>query len=275
MAKMHNKKRNVGIIYEQIINFICQKTMENNSDASEMAINIIKKHFDKNTQLYKEYKLFKALVTTHNMSDHLATSIINEAKKACNHMFDSDILEKQKSSLIKDLNYTFGKGVIFEQKVKDYRMYATIQTLLNEWRNELKNFDKVTEYEILLHESLVKNHEVDDHQQIPKIDNLTRKIMKEIFTKKYSSQLNKTQRDLISIFIKDDENQLSEMYQEIKKSSKKLLENYIQNCNNNILIEKYSRVNNQINKSSVNDISKENLQKFLTIAKLKEELLGE
>lgn len=275
MAKMHNKKRNVGIIYEQIINFICQKTMENNSDESEKAINIIKKHFDKNTQLYKEYKLFKALVTTHNMSDHLATSIINEAKKACNHMFNSDILEKQKSSLIKDLNYTFGKGVIFEQKVKDYRIYATIQTLLNEWRNELKNFDKVTEYEILLHESLVKNYEVDDQQQIPKIDNLTRKIMKEIFTKKYNAQLNKTQRDLISIFIKDDENQLSEMYQEIKKSSKKLLENYIQNCNNNILIEKYSRVNNQINKASVNDMSKETLQKFLTIAKLKEELLGE
>lgn len=276
MAKTHNKKRNVGIIYEQIINFICQKTMESDSESSEKAVNIIKKHFSKNSQLYKEYKLFKALVTTHNVSDHLATSIISEAKKACNHMFESDILEKQKSSLIKDLNYTFGKGVIFEQKVKDYRMYATVQTLLNEWRNELNNFDKVTEYEIILHESLVKNQPLlENNQVVPKVDNLTRKVMKEIFNKKYNSQLNETQRNLISVFIKDDEKSLVESYKSIKNSSKILLENYIKNCKNNILTEKYSIINDKINSLSVNDVSKENLQKFLTISKLKEELQGE
>ena len=34
MGKLHNKKRNVGIIYEQIITFICSQTIEgNNKDA--------------------------------------------------------------------------------------------------------------------------------------------------------------------------------------------------------------------------------------------------
>ena len=276
MAKTHNKKRNVGIIYEQIINFICQKTMEDDVKSSEKAVNIIKTHFEKSTQLYKEYKLFKALVTTHNVSDHLASSIISEAKKACNHMFDSALLEKQKSNLIKDLNYTFGKGVIFEQKIKDYRTYATVQTLLNEWRNELNSFDKVTEYEIILHESLVKKiNEEQPVRELPKVDNLTRKIMKEIFNKKYNAQLNETQRNLISNFIKDDEKNLSEQYHAVKNSVVILLENYINNCNNSFLVEKYSRVNKQIREISVNDMSKENLQKFLTISKLKEEILGE
>lgn len=275
MAKMHNKKRNVGIIYEQIINYLCQKTMENDSESSEKAVNVIKKHFSKNSQLYKEYKLFKALVTTHDVSDHLASSIISEAKKACNHMFNSDALEKEKSSLIKDLNYTFGKGVIFEQKVKDYRVYATVQTLLNEWRNELSNFDKVTEYEIVLHESLVRKPIEESNNDIPKVDNLTRKVMKEIFNKKYNSQLNETQKNLISVFIKDDENALIEQYKAVKNSSKILLENYIKNCSNSILNEKYANISNKINNLSVNDTSKENLQKFLTISKLKEELQGE
>ena len=276
MAKMHNKKRNVGIIYEQIINYLCAKSMENDSESSEKAVNIIKKHFSKGSQLYKEYKLFKALVTTHNVSGHLASSIISEAKKACNHMFNSESLEKEKSNLIKDLNYTFGKGVIFEQKVKDYRMYATVQTLLNEWRDELNNFDKVTEYEIILHESLVKK-KIDEkiNHEIPKVNNLTRKIMKEIFDKKYNSQLNETQKNLIAVYIKDDENSLIESYKAIKSSSKILLENYMTNCNNSILKEKYYDIDNKINSLSTHDTSKENLQKFLTISKLKEELQGE
>lgn len=276
MAKTHNKKRNVGIIYEQIINFICQKTMENDAASAEKAINIIKNHFSKNTQLYKEYKLFKALVTTHNISDHLASSIILEAKKACNHMFDSEILEKQKSNLIKELNYTFGKGVIFDTKVNDYRIYATIQTLLNEWRNELSSFDKVTEYEIILHERLTQKK--DNNlivKEVPKVDKLTRKIMKEIFNKKYNSKLNETQKRLISNYIKDDENSLSEQYQLVKKSCKIALDNYIKKCDNNILLEKHSKILNQINNLSTEDMSKENLQKFLTISKLREEILGD
>ena len=78
MARSHNKKRNVGIIYEQIINYVCNKLMNKEKDKAEVAIKIIKNNFKKDTQLYKEYKLFKALASTHNVSDHLASSIITE-----------------------------------------------------------------------------------------------------------------------------------------------------------------------------------------------------
>ena len=56
---------------------------------------------------------------------------------AFNHFNQKD-LDLEKSKLIKLLNYTFGKGKIFERKVKNYTMYATIQTLLNEWRSFYK-----------------------------------------------------------------------------------------------------------------------------------------
>ena len=145
MAKNHNKKRNIGIIYEQIINFVCERLMEDDNQNAEKAISIIKNNFTEGSQLFKEYKLFKALSETKETSDTLATAIIKEAKTACNHMFNNKTLEDEKSSLIRDLNYAFGKGVIFETKVKHYRLYATIQTLLNEWRSKNPQFDTVTE----------------------------------------------------------------------------------------------------------------------------------
>ena len=274
MSRSHNKKRNVGIIYEQIINFICNSLIEENKANAEKATQIIENHFKKETQLYKEYKLFKALATTNNVSDQLASSIIQEAKKACNSMFNSETLEKEKSFLIKDLNYQLGKGVIFEEKVKNYRIYATIQTLLNEWRENTNNFDKTTEYEIKLHESLTTNNE-EKNKSFQKVDPLTYKIMNKMFNEKYNTLLNENQQYLISKFIKEDEENLTKEYSSLKKTCLNILESYISNCKNSILIEKNKLIKNKILNLNENNLSKENLQKFLIVSKLKEELLGE
>jgi hypothetical protein len=275
MSRTHNKKRNVGIIYEQIINFICESLLNENKDQAEKATEIIKNNFHKDSQLFKEYKLFKALATTHNISDQLATSIIGEAKKACNHMFNSDQLEREKSALIKDLNYTFGKGVIFESKINDYRIYATIQTLLNEWRESTNNFDKTTEYEIKLHESLTKKEVIQETKVIPRVDALTFKVMRELFDKKYSSTLNGMQKKLIEAFIKDEEENMSSLYTEVKENTISDLNKYITECSNNILIEKYQKVKDNLQNLDENDMSKENLERFLTVSQLREEVLGD
>ena len=274
MPKHHNKKRNIGIIYEQIINFVSECLINENKKDAEVAINIIKNNFTKNSQLYKEYKLFKALSDTHQVSDQLATMIITEAKSACNNMFDSNQLEKEKSNLIKELNYTFGKGTIFSKKISNYRIYATIQTLLNEWRENTNNFDKTTEYEILLHESLTKKVLKEEKKPI-KVDKLTYSLMKEIFKKKYSSNLNEDQNKIISLYINEDYESLSENYTLIKERINNCLENKIASLNNQIILEKKDSVINKIKSLKENDFSKENLQKYLMTLKLEEEILGE
>ena len=275
MSRSHNKKRNVGIIYEQIVLFICNNLLEENKKDAELATNIIGKHFKKNTQLYKEHKLFKALIDTNNVSDQLASSIVTEAKKACNNMFDSKKLEKEKSLLIKDLNYCFGKGKIFEEKISDYRMFATIQTLLNEWRDIDCDFEKTTEYEIKLHRRLTENKK-EDRPNIPiKVDPLTYRIMNKKFNEKYNPILNESQQKLISNFIKDDVDLISDSYRALKESCIKKLDSYVKTCNNNIIVEKNKNIRSKIINLDSNDLTKENLQKFLIIAKLKEELAGE
>ena len=276
MAKVHNKKRNIGIIYEQIIKFVCKKIMENDEVTSEKAIKIIKEHFAEGTQLNKEYKLFKALSDTKNVSSPLANSIIFEAKKACNNMFDGKKLEREKSKLIKNLNYSFGKGVIFKENVKNYRTYATIQTLLNEWRDPKNaSFDLTTKYEIKLHESLTEKSEVlTEAKDMPRVDNLTYNLMNNIFESKYSNLLNESQNNLLKCYAKNDEDTLIESFIALKEETLNYLNDYIRNCDNKILLEKYRTVKQNISDVSTENTSRDNLQRYLTIAKLKEELLG-
>lgn len=273
----HNKKRNIGIIYEQIIQFVCKSLMESNNEIAEQGLSIIKEHFREGTQLNKEYKLFKALSDTKGVSEHLANSIIFEAKKACNRMFNNEKLEREKSSLIKKLNYTFGKGVIFEESVKKYTEYATIQTLLNEWRNpETASFDLTTKYEIKLHESLSSSSQEEKTiSDIPQVDSITYKLMNEIFSKKYSSLFNETQNKILKLYSTERNEELLESFSNLKIKTEMLLENYILKCDNKILKEKYQKVLNNITQLSDADLSKENLQKYLTLSKLEEELLGE
>lgn len=278
MSKFHNKKRNIGIIYEQIIKFISLQLLENKKNEANIAINIIKKYFKEGTQLNKEYKLFKALATTNNVSDNLATSIISEAKRACNYHFDNKQLEIEKSNLIKDLNYSFGKGFIFEQDINNYKTYATIQTLLNEWRDiENSDFERKTEFEIKLHENLTKKQEIqitNNHlNENIKIDKLTFNLMKKIFDEKYNNNLNDNQKQMIHYYTNNENDNLILKFKSIKENSLKNLNDYIENCDNKIIKTKYTNVINNIKTLNENNISKDNLKKFLTLSKLNKELM--
>ena len=44
MAK-HNKKRNVGLIHEQLVKYVASSLIENDNKSAEQAIQVIVKHF--------------------------------------------------------------------------------------------------------------------------------------------------------------------------------------------------------------------------------------
>lgn len=280
MGKVHNKKRNVGIIYEQIISFICQQTLEGNLQEAKKATRIIKERFNSKTQLNKEYKLFKALIQTKDISESLSTSIISEAKKACNYHFDEKSLEFEKSKLIKELNYNFGKGKIFKNKVKDYRMYATVQTLLNEWRKN-KNLDIsiIAEYEKYLHEWMISKNDknnteiIEENNKYKNIDSFTFKLMNEKFNKKYNNTLDNQQKIIVSMYITNESNLPLEL-KKLKNESLSELYNYRKECNSNVILESYDGVIKKVKNLDSDNINEENLKKFLSLTCLIKELKG-
>ena len=279
--RSHNKKRNVGLIYEQLVNHMCQCIVENNEENVVLANKIIKENFKRNTQLHRELKFFNALINTRGIDPSLATSIIQEAKNACQRHFSNEDLEKEKSLLIKQLNYSFGKGSLFESKVKNYKMLATVQTLLNEWRKGTNSdFEISTQYEKILHEWMTSQEEIIVEEKLvdSNVDELTFRLMNERFNKKYENLLNEEQKKIIKLYVESKENgydELVDQFEEIKLKSTKLLEGFKLNCNNPILLENYANVKKNINSLNTEIVNEENVKKFLTLCKLNEELKGD
>ena len=75
----HNKKRNVGIIYELLLRYISSSLVESNKQAAKKGLTIIEKRFNKNTELYKEFRIFNALAKTTVSGTHVSAAILQEA----------------------------------------------------------------------------------------------------------------------------------------------------------------------------------------------------
>ena len=104
MSKSHNKKRNIGLIYEQLVSYVSQALVEGKKSDADNALKIIGRNFKKGSELYREFRLFNALVKTYVKSDALATRILSEAKAAAQD-HDAKKLRAEKSQLIKEINH--------------------------------------------------------------------------------------------------------------------------------------------------------------------------
>jgi hypothetical protein len=128
-------------------------TVEGKNKKSKNAIEIITKHFENGSELLREFRLFSSLVHAKVDSKELAMRIIDESKRACtNH--DGDKLRKEKSYLIKDINHMINEESFYDQRILNYRTFATVQALLNEWRGA----DKLTPSEIVSYEEKLSEH---------------------------------------------------------------------------------------------------------------------
>jgi len=271
--KSHNKKRNVGIIYEQLILTMSKAIVENNPSQATKAKAIIKKYFKPGSELYKEHKLFQALVKPEIKDASLATAILGEAKKA-SRSHDFSRLEREKSLMIRDINLAFGKD-FYKTKIKEYKDFATIQTLLNDWRFETKDFARLVEYEEKAHGILIREKttvSLNDHKT-PQVNNLVVKIMTEKFNKRYGQKLTELQRSLIKqyVFIETTPNFKSTL-DSIKENCIKDLKQYQNSCDSSVVKEKIKPVIAELKDLNTDSINDEMFGRFMTLCQLQNEL---
>lgn len=133
MKIKHNKKRNVGLIFEQLNVELTRAVIANDRARANACLKIIKENFAINSQLANELKIFKSLANIHIKNDIIISRIITEAKKM-SAAVDIQQLSREKTLLIKKINETLGKNCIFDIPVEGFRSLATVQVLLNEWR---------------------------------------------------------------------------------------------------------------------------------------------
>ena len=247
MAK-HNKKRNVGLIHEQLVRYVASSLIAKDKKSAARAVSIITKHFRPGSELYREFRLFNALVNLPVGSKSLAERVLEESKKsAVTH--DANKLRKEKSLLIKDINTGLAESRRFyDIKIGSYRLYATVQTMLNEWRGKNSlDLTKKAKYEEKLVEWL--SRPVDEVlEENVESDPLVRKLMFQKFESKYKDHLSDEQKKILEAAVLDDDKNFTKTVRTIKERALKTIRTFKSTCDNNILLEKIDGVRDRIQK---------------------------
>lgn len=271
----HNKKRNAAIIYEQLVRFISRALIEGKTDRAKEAMQIVQEYFKPGTHLHREFRLFNALVRTTVETESLALRILDEAKKAA-QQHDSKSLDREKGLLIHAINKKLNENDFFEQRIPDYRSLATVQTLMNDWRNiNEADLSRIVEYEQKVIKMLMEEKRVPNLEKQGVVSNLSVDIMKRKVGEKLSSELTTEQFKLIKLSLSNDKERLVPLLEVTKNNALSNLKEFERKNKSKTLTEKVSTVKEQIERLSTQDICEENISRFLVLNKLVEEIKGE
>ena len=191
----HNKKRNTIFLYEALVRELTKATVERDQDRRETILDIVKEHFNADTALGREVRIYKNILDTKDTKESLAEKILSESK------IEYSVLNKKKifleqSQMISKINKELSKDV-FTTFVPNYKNLATLHQVFN-------NLDLSAKERVLLEEEALQlmteaTQEVEK-RELKHIDNLVFKSFVERFNDQYASLLEE-QKTLLSRFI--------------------------------------------------------------------------
>lgn len=279
-GKNHNKKRNSMLLYEFLVQTISKSLIDDDKKRSSVALKILRKHYKPGTQLYKEFRLINSLVKTTVSSEHVAASILKEAKSAVAST-DHMTLDREKSLLIRNINHNINDENFYDQHVNEYRIFATIQTLINEWKSPNKDLLKVAQYEDQVMKWLVTEKESPVEQTISEDTTGSARLLMKVMTKKlnekYSGVLNEHQKNLIKAYAfstaSDDKTSISLKLQETKDDLLGLIEQYSSEVQQNEYIKnKLADAKSCLLSEGLELVDDETVTRFMLYSRLKDEL---
>lgn len=282
----HNKKRNTGLLYEFFTRYIGKAILEGRDTDIAKAKTLLKKHFNKGTDTYKELKLFKALSESNVASREQALHLVNRVREAVKLQSQAR-LDLEKTSLIHEVNANLNADFFFEETIPDYKKLATIQVLLNTWRDEtLKEAvsETVQLEERLVEFMLEKRNTTEQANEAASmtnedVDRLVVNIMAEKVNKRYNN-LNPEQKDMIRLFVfsNDDESARKQLSESLEKLKQRFVGTVAAHSHefssDTVLINKLAEIRNTLQKDYNNTsvITEELVTFYLGISKLENEV---
>lgn len=272
----HNKKRNVGLVYEFLVQAASEAIVEGNDAKRDEILSIIRKHFAQNTELYREFRLFHSLAATTVESEQVADTILEAAKSAA-RQYNEHQLDHEKSILIRNINHRLQNTDFYNKRLDEYTIYATIQTLLNEWRRDIpSDIVKMAQFEQTLREWLLKEKTVATVDEIDDADPLVEKLMLKKFNERYKDQLTQEQAALLKSYISNSQDVQAQI-SDLKESTLNEIDNYLQEHSgkNKFLANKLTQAKKVITETKTDEVNDVVVERFLDIAKLKNEITHE
>jgi len=271
-------------MYEFLVCTISKALIDNDKKKSSTALKIVKRHFKPGTELYKEYRLINSLVRTTVSSETVAASIIQEAKSAA-RSYDVKALDKEKSLLISVVNRTINADDSFyDHQVNEYKICATIQTLLNDWRSSDCDLGRMAQYEDQLTKHLITPKSAAPDAVITEdssgTSRLLMKVMMKKLNEKYAGVLSDDQRQLIRAYafstVNDDPGTMKKKLSEVKERLLFGIASYEQvNSDNEYVNKKLSETRERIEDERLDVIDDDTVTRFMLYAKLGSELVSD
>ena len=191
----HNKKRNTIFLYEALVRELTKATVEGDQKRRESIFNIVKEHFNLDTVMGREVRIYKNILETKDTKQNIAEKILSESKIEYSVLNKRQLFVEQ-SQMISRINKELSKDV-FTTFVPNYKSLATLQQVFN-------NLDLSAKERVLLEEEVLKlmteATQRIDKKEMKHIDNLVFKSFVERFNKEYSGLLEE-QKALLSKFI--------------------------------------------------------------------------
>ena len=185
----HSKFKNGGLLFELLTRQITSDAL--NGSTSSPSTKLVKQYFKKDTELFKEAKIFNVLQQTKIKNSEHAKHLIETTIKSYNKTISQTKLRKEKYELIKAIKESFDMDSFFKVRIPNYKILASIYNVLTEDYSDPKQSSK-SYYTILEHISSIKKEKEDRtlvelKKQNKDLRLLAYQILVEKFNKKYNT----------------------------------------------------------------------------------------
>ena len=219
MRIKHSKYKNTGILFELLVRQITADTLK---EGESQAVDLLKKYFFK-TELGREYKLYESIskskALTESKANAFITTILESSKK-----LNRKAVKRAKYNLIKEISANYNLDEFFGTKVKTYKQYASVYTLIESFNSpQIVETEQIVNNKVTLLEHLTQTNvsekevkqdvlkEFQSYDEETRI--LTYKVLLEKFNDKYEEFSNE-QKQVLKEFIEsvDSTPKLREFY---------------------------------------------------------------
>ena len=240
----HSKYKNTGMLFELLTRQITSEIISGNES---IGTQILKTFFNKNTELFKEYGLYKTL-SEERLSSEAKSNMLIEAVLKARTKINKPKLREEKYKLIKAISENFDIDSFFQTKVQNYKLLASIYKIFE--YTEIDNPSEITRSKFTIIENMTgdsKKMVIDEMNSIYKepkeIRLMSYKILVEKFNHKYED-LSQEQKAVLREYIGNvsNTNNLKLFLQKEAKRVKTILEQKSKKINDKTLKIKLSEV---------------------------------
>ena len=208
MGKLkHSKFKNTGILFELLVRQFAADTL---GGKNSLALEIIKFHFKKGTELTKELNFYQTLQKETFDTQYKAQEFVNIILEQRRNLNES-LLRRQKYNLIKSIKESYKIDDFFKYRVNNYKELASTYKLFEyKQENSPKEWvdckNTIFESIITKKEQLIEEKINEEYTTQPKeVRLLAYKFLVDSFNEKYSS-LTLEQKNVLRTYINNIDN---------------------------------------------------------------------